>query len=106
MVGRWLDAASVAELGARTRLDLAVLPVSSSRRYRAEVREAAASSRGRGTTQRFVIPQNADTVAGYAVLNDLVGQACLGDAGGHAPGHLRSRSVQRAQLHALSPCLV
>ena len=74
MVGRWLDAASVTELEARTRLDLAVLPVSAAA-LPAEVREAAASSRA--NTQTFVIPQSAETVAGYAVLKDLAGKPAL-----------------------------
>ncbi len=74
LVGRWLDAASVAELGARTRLDLAVLPASASV-LPAEVREAAASSGAAART--LVIPQNAGTVSGYAVLNDLVGKPAL-----------------------------
>jgi diguanylate cyclase (GGDEF)-like protein/putative nucleotidyltransferase with HDIG domain len=74
VVGRWLDAASITELGARTRLDLAVLPVSASV-LPAEVREAAASSGANAGT--FVIPQSAETVAGYAVLDDLAGKPAL-----------------------------
>jgi len=74
LVGRWLDAASVAELGIRTRLDLAVLPVSAPE-LPPEVRDAAASSETNVRT--FVIPQSAGTVAGYAVLKDLAGKPAL-----------------------------
>ena len=74
VVGRWLDAASVSELGVRTRLDLAVLPVSAPT-LPAEVRAAATSSDP--TARTFVVPESDDVVAGYAVLNDLLGKPAL-----------------------------
>jgi diguanylate cyclase (GGDEF)-like protein len=74
MVGRWFNAGSVAELGNRTQLDLAVLPVSTAT-LPPEVRDAVASTGPSART--FVIPESSTTVAGYAVLEDLLGKPAL-----------------------------
>jgi diguanylate cyclase (GGDEF)-like protein len=74
LMGRWLDDDALAELGAQTRLDLALLPVSADG-LPPEVREAAASSTTGGTT--LVVPQDSGTLAGYTVLTDVFGRPAL-----------------------------
>ena len=74
VVGRWLDADGVAELGTRTRLDLALLPLSAATlppEVQAEVTAPGSSAK------TFVIPEDADTVAGYAILDDVFGKPAL-----------------------------
>ena len=74
IIGRWIDAAVLAELGARTRLDVSLLPPSATD-LPAQVRNAAGTA---GTTvTTFVIPRDTQTVVGYAVLQDVFGQPAL-----------------------------
>jgi diguanylate cyclase (GGDEF)-like protein len=74
VVGRLLDAAGVGELRARTTLDLTVLPASAEA-VPAQIRDAIGSSDP--ARQTLVLPQDASTVAGYAVMNDLSGTPAL-----------------------------
>jgi sensor domain CHASE-containing protein len=74
VIGRWLDAGVLAELGARTRLDLSLVPIDATD-LPSQVRDATAN--GETTATTFVIPRNAETVAGYAVLQDVFGQPAL-----------------------------
>jgi diguanylate cyclase (GGDEF)-like protein len=74
VIGRWIDTAVMAELGARTRLDLSLVPPNDTN-LPAQVRDAAATAGTTATT--FVIPRNTETVAGYAILQDVFGQPAL-----------------------------
>jgi diguanylate cyclase (GGDEF)-like protein len=74
IIGRWVDTAVLAELGARTRLDLSLLAPGATD-LPAQVRDAAATAGTTATT--FVIPRDTKTVAGYAVLQDVFGQPAL-----------------------------
>ena len=74
VIARWMDAAVMAELGARTRLDLSLLPTTSAD-LPGQVRDAAATAGA--TASIFVIPSNTQTVAGYAVLQDIFGRPAL-----------------------------
>jgi diguanylate cyclase (GGDEF)-like protein/putative nucleotidyltransferase with HDIG domain len=69
-MGRWLDAARVAELENRARLTLAFLPLSAAE-LPAEFREVAAA--GDGAASVFVAPFETGLVAGYQVLEDVYG---------------------------------
>jgi diguanylate cyclase (GGDEF)-like protein len=74
VVGRPLDGVVLAELSARTRLDLALLPTTGSA-LPSKVREAATGEAAADTT--FVIARDASTVAGYAVLGDVFGHPAM-----------------------------
>ena len=77
VVGRWIDAAVVAELGARTRLDLSLVAPGSTD-LPTQVRDAAASTATAGTMDAtFVIPRDTSTVIGYSVLQDVFGRPAL-----------------------------
>ena len=99
IIGRWMDAAVLAELGARTRLDLSVVPTSdpdlpqqvrdalaapAAATTAAPIGTATASVAGTetaagpgNTPTTFVVPTDQDTLAGYAVLPDVFGHPAL-----------------------------
>jgi sensor domain CHASE-containing protein len=92
IIGRWMDAAVLAELGASTRLDLSVsgatatdLPQQVKDAVIAAGTITAATAPGANgapavpvtTPSTFVLPTSPDTLVGYALLHDIFGQPAL-----------------------------
>jgi diguanylate cyclase (GGDEF)-like protein/putative nucleotidyltransferase with HDIG domain len=74
LIGRWLDADALSELGAQTRLDLSVSSASDPA-LPPEVEQAvAAFAPG---SPPVILPKDAGTVAGYSVLQDIFGDPGL-----------------------------
>jgi diguanylate cyclase (GGDEF)-like protein len=74
VIGRWMDTALLAELGARTRVNMSVVGTTDEH-LPAQVRDAAKSTTT--TDASFVVPRSPETVAGYSVLQDVFGQPAL-----------------------------
>ena len=74
IIGRWMDSALLAELGARTRVQMSVKPTGSADLPKT-VRDAAASTTT--ATSTFVIPSSPEIVTGYSVLQDIFGKPAL-----------------------------
>jgi diguanylate cyclase (GGDEF)-like protein/putative nucleotidyltransferase with HDIG domain len=71
IMGRWLDAAQIAELESETRLSLGFLPLSAEE-LPAEVGQTAAA--GDRPAEAFVAPFGSGAVAGYSLLEDVFGE--------------------------------
>jgi diguanylate cyclase (GGDEF)-like protein/putative nucleotidyltransferase with HDIG domain len=94
IIGRWMDTAVLAEVGASTRLDLSVAGTTSTDLPQ-QVKDAlaaagtAASIAATGSSlgsapaatvtapSTFVLPSDADTLIGYSLLRDVFGQSAL-----------------------------
>jgi len=74
IMGRWLDAARVAELSSQTRLSLAFLPLSAED-LPAEFQRAASSDAP--VAEAIVTPLGTGMVAGYSLLDDVFGEPTL-----------------------------
>ena len=74
LIGRWLDADRVAGLSAQTLLSLSLVPVDATG-LPPELRQAAASTAP--LEDAIVAHPDANTVAGYTVLDDVFGQPAL-----------------------------